>query len=89
MKRVLQFLAAVIVLTGIRYCSKDSFHDKFKAEYLSTCEDDEKCIHFANSTLFESCFEEAFTLGKRSTFNEMTFFSCAETVQNKITTHTN
>ncbi len=77
MKKILQFLVAVSVFVGFRLCSKDSFHDKYKEEFLSSCGEDEKCIEFADSKKWESCFEDSFTLGRRSTFNESSFMSCA------------
>lgn len=75
MSNFIKFLAILSLAIGVRVYSKSSSHDDIKTQLLTACEDNERCLDAVN-TKYDSCFDNAYTMGRRSRFNEDQFMKC-------------
>jgi len=74
MKRFATFALVILGVTGLKFYNKSSLHDDLQKALVEACPDD-KCITHIEDR-FESCFENSYTLGRRSQFNEENFNRC-------------
>jgi hypothetical protein len=75
MSNVIKFLAILSLAIGVRVYSKSSNHDDIKNQILAACEDNQRCVDAVNEK-YESCFDNAYSMGRRSHFNEDQFLKC-------------
>lgn len=75
MIKVIKFLAIIIVAIAIRVYGKSSSHDDIKEQLTTACQGRETCLEAVNEK-YDGCFDNAYTIGRHSRFDQDQFTAC-------------